>query len=451
MDFTLFKQHCFVAAARMGFDNWEIYFAKSKEFMVRVRDGKILEYKNAYTQGLSFRGKIDGRMGYAYTENPDENIIDTMLLKAIENAKIINSEDEEFLFRGAKDYPRAQIYFPEINEITVPQKIQLALDMEQAAFAADPRVKAVSYCGVANEEEELYISNSYGLDVNSKRNLFDAFIDVIVEENGVTKTGYKVFIGSDINKCDPKKIAEKAVEMAVTFLAARTIPSETLPVMFDKYTAGDILGVFAYGFTAENAQKGFSLLKGKEGQQIASEIVTIHDDGIHLSSFANNLFDSEGVPCRNKVVVDKGVLTTLLYNLKSSAKEGKESTGNGFKHSFRGTVDTSITNFYIKPTDTSPESIIAGIKRGVLVTQLAGLHSGANPITGDFSLSVSGFLIENGQKIRPVEQITVAGNFYELLNNITAVGSDLHFDVPRGSGCVGCPSILVKSLNIAGE
>ncbi|MDR2648725.1 MAG: TldD/PmbA family protein [Clostridiales bacterium] len=451
MEFREFRDKCFIAAARSGFDCFELYYAKSSNFSVRVRNGEIAEYKNSSQTGLSFRGIYNGKMGYSFTERLDDDLMVALLSKAAENARIIDSEDEEKLFREKAAYPEADLYNPALDEISGADKTQMALSMEKAALEADSRVKAADYCTVLSGEGEVFISNSYGLDLSHKSNLFRAYLQAKVEENGVVKTWFDFWYGRDLSAFSPKKLAERTVRTALSYLPAKTIPSGEMTVLFSPLAAADLFNAFVGVFFAERVQKGFSMLKDKVGAAIASPVVTIRDDGICERSVFGSAFDSEGVPCRGKIIIDGGVLRTLLYNLKSADKDKTRSTGNGFKHNFRAPVETACTNFYIEPSDIPPRQMISGVMYGVKITDLAGLHSGANSITGDFSLSASGWLIENGQITRPVEQIVVSGNFYDLLHNIRSVGNDLRFGMPGSLGTIGMPSILADKLNIAGE
>jgi len=166
--------------------------------------------------------------------------------------------------------------------------------------------------------------------------------------------------------------------------------------------------------------------------------------------FASSPFDSEGVATYSKNVIDGGTLTTLLHNLKTAEKDGVKSTGNASKSSFKSPVGISPSNFYLKPGDKDIDQLLASVGEGLFVTEVQGLHSGANPVSGDFSLSAKGYRISGGKKAEPVEQVTIAGNFYEMLNDIEQVGNDLKFGLP-GSSSIGSPSILVKQLAVAGE
>ncbi|MDR1559463.1 MAG: TldD/PmbA family protein [Clostridiales bacterium] len=451
MEFREFRDNCFIAAARRGFECFELYYAKSTDFSVRVRNGEISEYKNASQAGLCFRGIYKGKMGYAFTERLDEELIEALLEKAAENARVIDSDDEERLFREKTKYPEANLYNPELDKFSETDKIQMALRMEKAALETDSRVKSADYCTVSSGGGDVLISNSYGLDLTHKSNLFCAYLEAHVEENGVVKTWFDFWYGRDLAAFSPEELARNTVQTALSYLPAKSLPSGEIPVLFSPCAAADLFNAFVSVFFAERVQKGFSLLKDKVGAEIASAAVTIRDDGICDRSITGAAFDSEGVPCRRKVIIDRGVLKTLLYNLKSADKDKTESTGNGFKHSFRAPVETACTNFYIEPSDIPQEEIISSIPRGILITDLAGLHSGANAITGDFSLSAAGRLIEDGKIVRPVEQIVVSGNFYDLLHSITTVGNDLRFGLPGSLGIIGMPSILVDSLKIAGE
>ncbi|MDR1540528.1 MAG: TldD/PmbA family protein [Clostridiales bacterium] len=450
MDANEFKERLKEAAAGFGFESWEIYFGRDESFQVKVHEGEIQQYKNSKPLGLSFRGVYKGRMGYSFTELLDEESILPLLSNAAANSQIVESDDVERLYEGGDDYEEVKAYDPQLNEASVSEKIEWALAMERVALDEDSRVKATDYCAVGSGEGEVAIANSYGLNLSHKFNYMYAFIQVRVEENGVSKNGFETWHGRDFKAFSPEDLAKKAVSKGLSYLNASSVPSQAMPVLFDPETAGNLFSAFASVFYAERAQKGFSLLRGRQGQTIASELVTIHDDGACQQSLGSVPFDSEGVACRKKVIVNKGKLNTLLYNQKSAAKDGVKSTGNGFKRSYAGSIDTSITNFYMEPSNEPIQA--EKFQKILLVKELMGLHSGANPVTGDFSLLVvNGFLLENGKISKPVEQITVAGNFYDLIMNIIAVGNDLRFDMPGASGAVGMPSVLVKELKISGE
>jgi PmbA protein len=271
-----------------------------------------------------------------------------------------------------------------------------------------------------------------------------AFALARVEEGGKVKVGHEFWMGTDYNELNPRELAEKAVREALSYLGASSAKTGSYPVIFRNDAANDLFSTFSGIFFAERVQKGFSLLKGKLGEKIAADIVTIRDDGVCPLNIGSVPFDSEGVAVKNKALVENGVLKTFLYNLKTAETDGVSSTGNGFNK------DTACTNFYLEPSKLSVDELAAKVGNGIFITQLAGLHSGTNTISGDFSCSADGFMIENGKVTTPVEQITVAGNFFQLLKDIEGVGSDLRF-TSTAPGAYGMPSVLVKELKISGE
>jgi PmbA protein len=450
MEYNTFKDTLFARAKEYGFSDYELYYTASDSFEVETFGGEISKYVNTNEMGISFRGTYNGRIGYAYTEKMDGNVINLLIKNAAGNAGIIEEKEIEKLYPGDKSYPKAKGYNPALKDVTAAKKIETALAMEKHAMSLDERVKSVDFNKLGTGERTIRIANAYGLDLSYQENIFMAGIFARAEENGVTKTGFDIWVGNDFNPFDYKELAGSAVKKALDALGATSVASGEYPILFDNKTATDLFSVFANVFFAENAQKGFSLLHDKVGEKIAAPCVTLRDDGFYDGYFMSVPFDSEGVATQNKAVIENGTLMTLLYNTKSAEKGGVKSTGNGFKPSFRASVGTSVTNFYLVPSDKTHDDLIKETGSGILITHLAGLHSGANTVSGDFSLSADGFMIENGKIAHPIEQITVAGNFYDMLKGIAAVGSDLRFGFPGSGGAIGMPSFLVKGLRISG-
>lgn len=254
-------------------------------------------------------------------------------------------------------------------------------------------------------------------------------------------------IAKNLGEVKPEVIAKQGLEEALSKIGGKSIPSGKYKMIINNEAMVSLLGTFSSIFNAEQVQKGLSLLKGKEGEIIASDIVTLVDDPHLEDGLGTTSFDDEGVATYKKEIITKGKLNTFLYNLKTAHKAGVKSTGNGFKSSYASIVGISATNFYIEPGKKSFDELCEEVKDGVIITDFAGLHSGASAVTGDFSLAAKGFMIEDGKKSFPVEQITVAGNFFTLLKDIEEVGSDLKF--PMSS--IGCPSVVVKELSVAGK
>jgi len=450
LSYEAFRDELFAQAQAKNFADYELYYSAGSSFSVRVLKGEISEYKNTASEGVGFRGTYNGKMGYAYTESLDSNTIPVLLNNAIANASIIEDKTIEKLYPGDKAYPQVENFNPALDSIDAYQKIEWALGLEKYLLSLDPRVKMADYCTVYSGENVKAIANSYGLNLFQKDNMAGSYVTARVEENGCNKSAYEYWIGRDFADFDYKKMADKAVKTALSYLGAESIPSGQYPVIFNDDTARDIFDVFSPIFIAERGQKGFSMFnKGKIGETVAAPHITLRDDGVTDLSLGSIAFDAEGVATQNKAVIENGVLKTLLYNTKSAEEDGVVSTGNASKEGIAGAIETAVTNFYIVPGKKSYDELVKGLDKGVVIVDMAGLHSGVNPISGDFSVSADGFLVEGGKIVKPVEQITLAGNFYELLKNIEEVGSDLKF-YSHGAGGFGMPSLLVNGLSIAG-
>ena len=449
MDIRDFKEALFKKAEEFGFEEYEIYYNSGSSFTVSIFQAEIEEYKNTLHQGAGFRGIYKGKMGYAYSESINEEAVDFLLKNAMDNAALIENADER-LFKGDVAYEKMPPVSEKLINTTVEEKINFALAMEKSALSADERVSAVETAVVATSVGDTYIANSYGLELYKKEGYATAYVEVTAKENEDIKINYEVWQGKDFEGFNPERISKNAAEKTIASLGAGPVKSGKYNVIIENKTMVDILGIYLSNFFAESVQKGFSLLGGKIGEAIANPIVNIYDNTDHEKSLTPLTFDSEGVKVRNKTVVENGVLKAYLYNYKAALKDGVSPTGNGFKRSFKDSISTSCANMYIEQGADDFCGLISKMGEGVVVTDISGLHAGCNEISGDFSLLAEGFLVENGKRARPVEQITIAGNIYQLFKDIKAIGSDLKFEPLGIGGSLGSPSLLVENISISG-
>ena len=450
MDRKRLIQKLFEKGKEAGITNMEVYIENGKQLSLKVFNKEIDSYSVSENEGLSFRGLYNEKMGYAYTEKVDETSIDLLINEAIENAQIIDSEDKEEIFEGSKEYKEVNNYNPDFENVSASDKITLTKRLEEEALKLDNRVKKVQYCMYGDGYGEIIIANTKGLELQDKGNLAYVYISVLAQEQDDFKTGSSYRASNNINDFNIEDIAREAVEEAISLLGAKSIPSGEYPVVLRNDASADLLEAFAGIFSAEAVQKNLSLLKDKINQKVASSRITIIDDPFMPNGMASKSFDGEGAACKYKEIIHKGVLKTYLYNLKTAQKDGVETTGNASKGSYKSSIDISPTNMYIQKGEESFNSLIGDIDKGLLIINLEGLHSGLNTVSGDFSLSASGFLIEQGKITRPVNQITIAGNYFELLKNIDTVANDLKFGLPEGA-YIGSPSIKINKLAVEGE
>lgn len=450
MELEQFRKSLLEQGKQAGFSECEVYFQKGKEFEVLVLEGEISHYENSATQGVCFRGIMDGKMGYAYSEKISQDAIEFLIKQAEQNADIIEEDMEEELFSGSSSYPSFSGFSEQLKELSGEEKIENAKQMEQAALKQGQNQVAIDYCVLGYEEERTEIYNTKGLSLGYEKNGVSAYVSAIAHKGEEIKTGSEYWMDNIWHDFDPIQIGQKAAENAVSHLGAESVPSGSYRVLLENEVMSGLLSAFCIAFYGENVEKGFSMLRGKLKNLVASPHVTLRDDALLSGKTGSVPFDDEGVACKNKIIINKGILETFLYNLKTAKTAGVESTGNGFKMSLQSPVKTTCTNFYIAPGEKAPDEMIATLGEGLLITDVAGLHAGTNGISGDFSLSAEGFLVENGVVGKPIEQITIAGNFFNLLRNIEMCGNNLRFAMPNTNGTIGAPMVLVKEIDVSG-
>lgn len=447
MELNIFINKLFQEAKNNKFDEYEVYYVDRESLSINVYNEEVEKYNLTTSYGLSFRGKINGKIGYSYTEILDEYAIEMLVKNAKESALTIENEDIQFIYEGDKEYSAVNTYYNTLENIPADKLIDLALNMEKEAKTLDNRVVSFGGCGIGYNKAKYGIINSKGLNLENKSNLLSAYVVPIIKNQEDMHDGMGYIIATSLDEVNPKLLAQDGVNEALSRIGGRSIPSGKYNTIINNEAMVSLLSTFAGVFSGDAAQKGLSLLKGKEGEIIANKKVTLLDNPHLENGLASVPFDDEGVATKKKDIIHEGKLITLLHNLKTAHKGNTKSTGNGFKNSYASPVGVSPTNLYLQKGEKSFDNLLKEIGEGLLITEFAGLHSGANSITGDFSLAAKGFYIKEGKKEYPVEQITVAGNFFDLLKNIEEIGNDLKF--PMSS--VGSPSVKVNGLSIAGK
>lgn len=448
MEFKAFKEAVVKAAAELGIKEYELYYSASEGTSVDTFKDEINEFSSSVNGGACFRCIVDGKMGYASTEELSDEQAVSVVKRAADNARVLENNDKQFLVSGGEEYEPLELK-PCILP-TTEEMIKTALEGQKALYAADPAVIDGTSTGVQIAKEITNIFNSNGLDLSYENSMSVFFAAPVVTDGKEMSNEFDFKIG-DLSELDLKAVAEKTVKDAKDMLGADVAPTGNYPVVFSPKAMTSLMGVYSGIFNSENAQKGLSRLLGKEGEKIAADIVTIVDDPFYKDSSMPINFDAEGSPTHCKSVVENGVLKTLLYNLKTANIAGVKTTGNASKAGYSSSVGIRPFTFYIAPGDISEEDLLKKAGNGVYITGLGGLHAGANPISGDFSLQSSGFMIEDGKKTKAVKSFTVSGNFYSLLNQITALSNEVVLPRPFGITSFGSPTVLVEGLTVAGK
>lgn len=434
------------AAKAAGIEACEAYLVEEESFRARSTEGEITEYQNHTARGLGFRGLKNGHMGYASTEAFDDEAVAQLVKGAVESAELCEDDDEAFLYEGGDEVPQLCLCGDALADVTAEEKLARIAEMEKAVKGFDGRVEKAARNVLSTGRVTVRIVNSYGMDRSYTEDLCVLFGQATAREGERVATGAYGAASRDFEKLDASAVGAEIASRAIAGLDAKSLPSGRYRVVLNNETMVDLLSTFSGIFSAENAQKGLSLLKGKLGEAVAASCVTVVDDPLLLAGMGARPFDDEGVASKAHTVIEKGVFRTFLHNLKTARKDGVQTTGNASKAGYASPVHVAPSNLYLHAGEQSFDELLSSVGHGVVITEVSGLHAGANPVSGDFSLLSKGYVIENGKRGQSVEQITVAGNFYELLKNARSMANDLIFPM----GGIGSPSVDVGELSISG-
>ena len=431
----------FALAKEKGIESIQVYYAGGTNFDIEVLKGSVEKYTIADSAKLTVKGIYNGKMGRVSTEVINEDVFDFIVDSIIASAKAIDSEDEVFIYEGDKEYTKVEgLFNKELQEVPAAQKIEDTKRFEKLVMEQDERIKMVqAFYGEGTTK--VSIQNSKGLNLTKEVNNSALGAFIIASDGKDQRTTYEYKLTNDYNEFNLEEMAKRGAEKACAQLGAAPVESGEYEILLENSASCSLLAPHVTMFSAESVQKNVSLLKGKVGQVIGNELITLVDDPFKKNSAKSGSFDDEGVATKYKELIQKGTLTGYLHNLKTAKKDNTGSTGNGFLNGI------STTNFYFLEGTTEYDEAVKSMKKGLIITDLAGTHAGCNAVSGDFSLQASGFLVENGEIVRPVALITVAGNYLKLLQEVTHVCNDLYFNF----GFVGSPSLKIKSLQVSGK
>ena len=445
-----FMEKLVKAGMEYGFEECEASFAQDSSMSIDILKGEVSSYENSVTSTLSFRGLKNGQMGYCSTNILNDDSIDFLLKSAMENCEVLNDEDPQFIYC---DENNKDLYFSQTTEAfsknTYKKFEELGLGLEKAILALDERIDAVDILSINCGTGPFLIINSKGL--HSYRDTDGISLVAsgrAIDADGSVKSGGHYWIGKDIDDFDQEKFLKKFKENLIGKMGAKSVKAGSYKTILRNEAFQQFFMVFFGNFLATTMQRGLSLLADKEGTKIASDALTVKECPMLEKALTKIPFDDEGVLTTEKAIIDKGTFATALYDLKSAYKAGRQSTGNGFRAG--SAVSEMPTNLVVEPGEKDLAGLMEEVGEGIMLTDLSGLHAGVNAISGDFSLLCEGYLIEGGKKGRPVEQITVAGNFYDVIKSIKSVGNDI-INLPSGEAEFFTPSVYVGELAISGD
>ena len=434
------------AQARPG-EQVEAYVSRGSETSVRVYQGELEQFTSAQSEGIGVRVIRDGRTGFAYAGTLDPTVVGEVLADARDNVQFGTSDEWAGLaVPDGVDVQPLVLWDERLEKCHTDRKIELARELERLALASDRRIR-VEEADYSDGAGEAAVATSTGIRVVGRENGCYVSVSTLADEKGETMTGFGFSVGRDPLGLDLAKAAKEGVERATRLLGAGKPTSKRTTVVLDPYVTAMFLGILASTLNGESVAKGRSLFKDRLGDEVAAPSLTLVDDPTDTRAYTATEVDGEGLAARRNLLIDRGRLHQFVHSSYSARRMGTVSTGNAVRGGFRGSPGCGCMAVQIVPGARSPSEMVAGIDEGVLIQMVQGLHSGVNPVSGDFSTGASGLAIRNGSLAEPIREFTIASTLQRMLMDVVEVGNDLEWLPMRATGV----SLVIRDVTVSGS
>ena len=424
----------------------EAVVVRGTDTEIKVYEGEVESLSSAQSQGIGIRIVRDGRQGFAYAGSLDESVIDETLAEARDNAGF--GEVDEWFGLAEPDgvaVADLDLYRDELVSFPADRKVELAIELEKAVRATDVRIVGIESAEYVDSVGESAIVTTTGIRSLSRDTSCYVATYALAEEDGEVQTGFGFSVGHQPSELDVAVAATEAADRATRMLGAVKPASERLTVVLDPWVTAQLLGILAFTLNGESVLKGRSLFADRLGEEVASPLITLVDDPTDPAFFTATDTDGEGLATRRNSLIEGGVLQMFVHNAYTGRRAGTASTGSAVR-GFTSTPGVGCMATSLVPGDRSPAELIAGVGEGILVQEVSGLHSGVNPVSGDFSTGAEGLRIRGGELAEPVREFTIASTLQKMLKDVTAVGDDLT-QLPMSAAGV---SLVVADVTLSG-
>jgi PmbA protein len=439
-----------VARARPS-EQVEAFVMRGGETEVRVYEGDVEHFVSAQSEGIGIRVIRDGRTGFAYAGTLDEAAVAEVLADARDNVEF--GTVDEFAALAEPDgveVTEQLLWNDDLADYPTDDKIDLAKQLEKLTAGADPRVR-VDDSNYADAWGESAVANTAGVRQSGRENGCYVSVSTLADEGGgddaETQTGFGFSVGRSPADFDLDKAAREAADRATRLLGATQPPSRRVRVVLDPFVTAQFLGVISATLNGEAVVKSRSLFRDRLGEEVGASCVTLVDDPTNPLAYTATDVDGEGLAARRNVLIENGVLRRFVHNSYSARRAGTVSTGNATRGGFAGTPGVGCLALSLVPGDRDQAALIADVDDGLLVQSMQGLHSGVNPISGDFSTGAAGLLITDGVLGAPVREITIASTLQRMLHDIVEVGGDIDWLPMRAAGM----SLVIDDVTMSGS
>jgi len=434
--------------ARSG-EEMEVYVARGTETEVRAYEGEVESLTSATSAGIGIRVIVDHRLGFAWAGSLDESVLGETLAEARDNAVFATADEHVQLAvpDGVAAVP-IDLWDERLESVPTTRKIELALALEAQARGADPRIRQVSSADYGDVAAESALVSTTGIRSSTRKTSGYLSVGVIAGEGDASQTGGGFSVGRGFDGLDPERATTDAVSRAVRVLGAVKGHSGRSTIVFDRRMATTLLSIVSSALSGEAVAKGRSIFAGRVGEQVGHPGLTLVDDPTDPRAYGAAAYDSEGLACRRNALIEGGVLRGFLYDTVSGSRSGVASTGSAVRGGYAGTPGPGCRALTLAPGPEGydEDGVLAAVGEGLFVQSMTGVHSGVNPISGDFSVGAEGLMIRDGKLAEPVREITVASTLQRMLLSLVAVGADVEW-LP---GIAAGQTLAIGDMQISG-
>ena len=431
-------------ALRNGADHAEVFYKSYRNTSVEIRDQAVESLSSSFSSGYSVRVIRKNRLGFSFST--DIGKAGEAIKRALEASESVDG-DPSLAMAPASPSSEVRIFDDAIRDMNEDDAIRMAMQIEKAAYDADSRITRVRKPAASFTVSETVIANSCGVAARYEATSCSAQITAVAESAAESQTGWDYMGSRFLNDISFEQVGRTAAESAVRLLGSRNIGGRKTDVILDSAVSNDFLGVFASSFSSDAVQKGKSLLADRLHTRIISSLINITDSGLLPAGLGSKPLDDEGFPTQATSLVKEGVLRSFLFNAYTANKGKAASTGNAVRGGFSSLPGVGVTNLFIEPSDVSSciprDRLFSTLRNGLYIVDAMGVHT-ANPISGDFSIGVTGLWIENGEVAFPVKEAVISGNLLDFFSKVSALADDLRF-----YGTVGSPSLIISDIDVS--
>jgi PmbA protein len=424
----------------------EAFVERERETSVRVYEGEIEHLTSAQVEGVGVRVIKDGRVGFAYSGTLDDASLAEVLAEARDNVAFGTTDEWAGLAvpDGVAPAP-VELWRDALDGFVTEDKVALAKELERLTVALDPRLRVedANYADVLGESA---VATSTGIAASGRATGCYVSVSTMADDGDETQTGFGFSVGREPADLVLAKAAGDGADRALRMLGATKPTSRKVTVVLDPFVTAQFLGVLSATLNGEAVLKGRSLFAHRMGEEVAAPIVTLVDDATNVQAFSATPLDGEGLATRRSTLIDGGVLRGFVQNSYSGRRSGTASTGNATRGGFKSTPGCGCLALSLTPGSRPQRDLIAGIDDGVLIQMVQGLHSGVNPVSGDFSTGASGLLIAGGELGAPVREFTIGSTIQRMLQDVVEVGGDVEW-LPMSAAGV---SLIIRDVTMSG-